>query len=407
MPLVFRPVTEQEYPEFATVNITSFGRAATREDIETWRYMTELDRTLAGFEDGRIVATAGALTFNLTVPGGARVPVSAVTWVGVLPTHRRRGMLREMMARLLDDAERRGEPVSILTASESSIYGRFGFGVASLYMDAEIERANARLIREWDVPGRFRLVSAEEAKPLLAPLYDRTRLARAGSVTRPDYWWQGMLRQNAWPGGGAPFYAVYELPDGEVAGGLRYAVEGQWESGIAQSTVVVREMLAASPAAEAALWQYLTNIDLTRKVRVILRPVDDPLRWMLADPRHLRVTRLTDDLWLRVLDVPRALEARSYAAAGRLVLDVRDEFRPATAARYALEAGPEGASCARVRESADLALDVADLGAAYLGGVTWRTLARAGRVAELIPGAIDRADMLFATREAPWCGTPF
>ena len=200
---------------------------------------------------------------------------------------------------------------------------------------------------------------------------------------------------------------TYTARSGQVDGAAYYRVQSRWEDGLPAGTLLLRELIAVTPEAHAALWRYCLNVDLVQTVRATVRPVDEPLRWLLAEPRRLRTTALYDDLWVRLVDIPAALAARRYATTGRLVLDVADPFCPENAGRYELEAGPDGAACRPTTAAADLALDVADLGAAYLGGVRFGTLAQAGRVAELETEALARADALFTSEPAPWCATPF
>ena len=404
-----RPVTPEEFPVYARVNYAAFGGVPTDEDIAQWRALLDVERTLAAFDAGRLVGTAGAFAFELTVPGGATVPVAAVTWVAVLPTDRRRGVLRAMMRRQLDDTRRRAEPIAVLTASESAIYGRFGYGLATSTLEVEIARAHTALRHPWRGPGRVRLIDRERALEVFPVVWERHRRAQHGAVTRPAAWWEQLFQQtqDGTHVSGPRFYVAYENDAGEPEGAAWYRVGHQWEHGLSNSTLVAGDVIAPGREARAALWGYLFGVDLISTVRVAHMPADMPLRWMLADPRRLRVTRLVDDLWVRLLDIPAALAARRYGTAARLVLEVADAFVPENAGRYALEGGPEQAECRKTAEAADLALDVADLGAAYLGGVSFTTLARAGRVRELRAGALGRADALFATATAPFSGTNF
>ncbi len=203
------------------------------------------------------------------------------------------------------------------------------------------------------------------------------------------------------------FYVTYISDAGQVEGYVCYRIKEQWSHDLANSIVQLRELTATTPEAATALWQYCLNIDLTLTVQVQDRPLDEPFRWQLLDPRQLRVTEVTDDLWVRILDVPAALGARRYAVTDRLVLEISDPFRPGNIGRYELEGSPEGAFCRATDHAPDLALDIADLGAAYLGGVRFGTLVRAGRVSEKSDGAAQRADLLFTSDGLPWCSTPF
>jgi predicted acetyltransferase len=200
---------------------------------------------------------------------------------------------------------------------------------------------------------------------------------------------------------------MYRSSSGDIEGAVLYRIKQQRKDGLSTSTLLVNPLIAVTPEASAALWRFCLDIDLVRTIRATNRPVDELLRWMLADPRRLRTTALLDDLWLRLIDIPAALSARRYTASDRLVLQVSDPFCPENGGRYVLDAGPDGAECRSTTAEADLALDVADLGAAYLGGVRLRTLARAGRVVECAAGAVERASALFASDPPPWCATPF
>ncbi len=414
MAIVIRPITPEEFDSFFEANNIAFGRYPSEETLAVWRPTCEFDRTLATFDGEQIVGTAGAFSFELTVPGPAILPAAGVTWVAVVPTHRRRGILREMMRRQLRDVRERGEPLAVLLAAESGIYGRFGYGLATSICDVEIERAHAHFTAGAQAAadtdgGRVRFVSHEEALALLPPIYRQVRLERAGTVARDDMLWRFTLRfPQARAGQGPRFYAVYENAAGEAEGAAYYRVTPRWEHELPKSVLTVEELFALSPAARAALWRFCLGVDLVETVHGTRLPIDEPLRWMLADPRRMRVTRVSDELWVRLVDVARALASRGYSAAGRVVFDVKDAFMPENSGRYALEAGSEGtATCERTEATAELALEVAELGAVYLGGVRFRSLLDVGRVRELVPGAVARADALFATALAPYCGSDF
>lgn len=410
MTIEIRPIAMDEFVAYSRAADAAFAGRSTEEEIERWRATFELDRSLAVFEDARIVATAGAMSTELTLPGAVRLPVAGVITVTVLPTHRRRGLLTQMMRRQLEDVRAHGEAIAILTASESVIYGRFGYGVATSRMNFEIERAHARLAPSAHAlaqAGALRLVEQDEALSHLMALYDELRLRQIGAVSRTPAFWQAEMLPPVPADAGSRFFVVCETAPGHVEGAVYYRIQRQVADNLHQTTLEIGELFALTPAARAALWRYCLTLDLTARLRAVRRPVDEPLRWMLADQRRLRVTANNDDLWLRLLDIPAALTARSYANTDRLVFAVADPFLPETTGSYTLECGPEGAECRRSEDAADLALDVADLGAAYLGGVRFSTLAAAGRVEERTPGALARADALFAAESVPYCGTPF
>ena len=406
-----RPITPEEFPLYERAGTAAFGSHPTEPNSVHWRALVEFDRSLAVFDGPEIVGTAGALSFGLTLHGGATIPVAGVTSVSVLPTHRRRGLLRAMMRRQLSDVRGRGECMAVLGASESGIYGRFGYGIATSTMNYELDRRDARFLSMPPQTGRVRLVDHATAAGAYPEVYERFRQGQPGTVTRNETLWEHeILRQpEADQGMSARFYIAYTAGDGQVEGIAGYRIKQDWVDGIARSAVQVlgSQFVAATPAARAALWRFCLDLDLTQTVRAIAFPVEEPLRWMLADPRRMKVSALRDDLYVRLLDIPAALAARRYAAEGRFVFEVADAFVPETAGRYELRGGPEGAECRRTTANPDLALGVAELGAAYLGGVRFESLYHAGRVEERTPGTLARADALFRSDPPPYCATPF
>ena len=406
-----RRSTADDIPDLVRADWAAFGHHPSDVHIEEARAFLELDRALVAVDAGRVVGTAGAISLELTVPGPATVAAAGVTYVGVLPTHRRQGILTALMARVHDDARSRQEPVAALLAAEATIYRRFGYGVAVSTSAVEIERARVAFRCPVDVAGRVRMLGPEEMARALPPLHDRYRRGQHGEVSRPQAWWARRLadRESERGGASARFAVVWdEQSAAEPAGYLTYRVCPRWEDGLPAGILTVEELIALTPDARAGLWQYAFGVDLMGVVKAGNVAVDEPLPWMLTDGRRVRVTGSKDFLWVRLLDVEAALAARGYATESALVLQVSDGAAPAAAGRYRLTGGPiGGATCRRTDRPADLALDVADLAAAYLGGVRFTTLARAGLVCELSPGAVDRADALFATAPAPYCCTGF
>ena len=409
-PLEIRPVGEDELPAFVAAEHVAFSVELKPERFEAIRGIVELDRTLAAFDAGRIVGPAGAGSWELTVPGPGTVPAATITAVAVLPTHRRQGVLTALMARQLDDVVDRGEAVAVLTASESIIYGRFGYGLATWAMGFAIDRPHAGLARPAEAGGRVLMLDGDEAPKRIPDLYDDLRRRQPGALSRPPGWWADYFRdpEDEREGASPRFYALHESDAGEADGFVSYRVKKNWtDDGVAAGDTQVYELYGSSPAVRAALWQFCLGVDLTATLSCWNAPIDEPLRWMLADPRRFRVTAVSDWLWVRLVDVPAALSGRGYAAPGRLVLDVADSFKPHNTGRYELDAGPEGAECRRTDAEPDLAMSVADLGALYLGGVGCTALARAGRIEERRPGALAAGDALFATSDTPWCSTEF
>lgn len=409
MDLELRPVAEAEWEDAFRVDTISFGSDPVgEEEGAAWRAAHEPARCLAVFDRGRAVAVTAARSFELTLPGLGLVPVAGITGMAVLPTHHRRGLLRRMMRFQVEDAERRGDPVAALTASEAGIYGRFGFGPATTVTDSTVATAHAALAAPVDTGG-VRFLDPDEIPKVLPTILDRARLGQPGDVARSPEWWRlGLLDpEKDRDGACALLHAVHDPGAGGADGYVTYRVKEADEHGLPTSVAIVEELVATTPQALAALWGFIVSLDLVQTVDVRRRPLDDPLRWLLADPRRLRTTSVTDHLWVLLVDVAAALAARRYAVEGGLVLEVIDEFRPAAAGRFRLEAGPDGAACRRTDATADVGLSLADLGALYLGGACASTLAAAGRLVEHRPGAAAAADSLFASRPAPFCRTGF
>lgn len=385
----------------------SFGNRVVEEDLPVEEGHTELDRALAAYAGSSVVGTAGIFTFDLTIPGGS-MPAAGVTMVGVHPTHRRRGVLTAMMRAQLDAIRERGEPIAILWASEGSIYGRFGYGVASFKGSIEIERSRANFADPRPPSGSFRLLDASEATAACRPVYDRFAPMRVGAFSRNDSWWRAefVYDPERWRRGGGPAFFLLHETDGVADAYARYRIHGEWDARGPKGTLDVSEAIALGPEAEQALWGYLFAMDLTARTRASNVPVDSALRLMLLEPRRLGMT-VGDALWLRIVDLPSALERRGYAGRDRLVLEVSDPFCDWNAGRWELDATPDGASVHRTTMDADLVLSTAELGAAFLGGVSLAELAMARRVDEQTPGAVARGDALLRTPLAPWCPAVF
>jgi predicted acetyltransferase len=403
-----RAVTEEEWPAYVRAVETAFGTSPTEDDVTEWRAQTDIARTLAAFEGDRIVGNAGAFSLELTVPGNTTIPMAGVTAVGVRSTHRRKGVLTAMMRSQLEDVRDRGEPMAGLYASESIIYGRFGYGIASSQMQVVIDTKRSGY-RAPLPDGRLDLIEADAAAKVLPEIFDRSRHLTPGDVTRSAAWWDQWFKDKEKDRGGASarFYVVHESEPGLADGYVAYRFKGDWPGGLPGATISIQDMAWTSDAAYTNLWRQLLDVDLVTRVDSWKRPVDEPLRWLLADPRRMQVKALTDELWLRPVDVAACLTARAYRTDGRLVLEVVDDFLGSAAGRYRLDASPAGATCTPTDESADLTLGVAELGSLYLGGVMASTLARAGRIDEHAVGALTRADLLFSTDRAPYCRTMF
>ncbi len=371
-----------------------FGSRPEAEELERFATILPAERVLAAFDGDEIVGGAGAYLFDTTVPGGSQVATAGVMAVGVLPTHRRRGVLTAIMRRQLADAHERGEPIAMLYAAEGGIYGRFGYGLAALAGDIELPKEHAR---HWhDEPlGQARLLDPDERVEVLPPIYDRVQAETTGMFTRTRDWWRvRRLRQR--PGKPPGNAVVIELDDGAQAYAL-YRHDFGMRHMVTQSKLEVSEALGTSPRALDAVWRYLLTIDWVARIDAYWLPLDHPLFHWIREPRRMAF-HVFEGLWVRLVDVDAALAARRLGE-GSLVLDLRDELCPWNEARWQVEAG----SVSRTTAAADLALDVSALGSAYLGGFTFAGLALAGRVEELQPGAIARADAIFGTARQPWC----
>ena len=375
-----------------------FGMEPTEERMERFSKNLPIERMHAARENGTIVGGAGAFPFELKVPG-AVVPTAGVTVVGTFPTHRRRGVLRAMMRAQLDDVHERGEPLAILWASEDTIYGRFGYGMASVAGEVSIPKEHSAFVRPVEREGRLRIVDAGEALSLFPRVWDKVRRSTPGMLGRTRNWWEFRILFEP-PGGGedGPKRFVVLEKDGRPEGYAIYRHKPKWEEGVSNSELQVVEAVAHDGRPTAELWRYLLDIDWAAKTTAHLLPPDHPLWWLLATPRRMRL-RIGDGLWVRLVDVGAALSARSYGTDGAVVFDVVDDFCPWNAGRWRVAGG----RAKRTSTAPQIRCDVSALGSVYLGGFTFSQLVRGGRVEELRRGAAARADAMFASRPAPWC----
>lgn len=400
-----RPVTLDEHAAF----VRTFFRAMSfpppdDETLERMRADFRPERSLAAFDRDQIVGSADSYLFELTVPGGVQVDVAGVTRVGVLATHRRRGILSDLMRRQLTEARDRGEPLALLIASESVIYGRYGYGVSSYLVDLEIDTRYRDFRPGAEPTGSVTFVDEETADKVFPEVHERWRKQQPGAIPRTDGWWAGVRADRK---AGRDVHAIHEDRSGGVDGYVRYSVTSKWDAGLAASTLNEQDMICVSPEASLALWRHMLDVDLIRTVQVQARPVDEPIRWWLANPRALKVTRHGDFLWTRLLDIPASLSARRYRFDGELVLDVHDAMFGDSPGRYVLHIQEGVGSCARTNAKADLEMSVAELGSLYLGGVAASEIARSGRIVEVSEGALEKADAAFSSSPKPWSATWF
>lgn len=386
---------------------TAFSGQLRDEDWTVLEPVAEADRAIAAYDGERIVGTAGAFSFELTVPGGM-LPAAGVTLVGVHPTHRRQGILRRMMSAQLDQVRDRGEPLAILWASEGGIYQRFGYGLGSLRMGVAIERHRNAYRLPHSPSGSIRFIEADDAKRLFPAIHDAIRPRRAGFFNRTPAFWDAEFFHDPEHrrGGAGPAWYILHEADGEPDGYARYRIRDQWDDTGSKSAVVVTELMSVTPAAHLELWRFLMDIDLMSRVEAWNLAPDDPILLVMADPRALATT-LGDALWVRVVDLPAALAGRSYRGDGHLVIEVTDELMPANAGRWLMKVGGGKAELSSTTDAPDLACDITDVGAAYLGAFGFIQLADAGRARELAAGGLERADALFRTDRDPWCPKVF
>lgn len=422
-----RPVRREEFNAFRFVDEHAFhvtGRLPERTAIG--RRLFDHERSLAAFDpasgafdgsqapaarEGDIVGTAGAFRFQMTVPG-AVVPVAGVSYVSVLPTYRRRGILRSLMQRQLSDIAARGEePVAALWASEAPLYGKYGYGQAASVAVFRFSRDEGALTVPADGSLTLRLLPPAGSAAELAQVYDRVAATRPGFFARDETWWDLVLFDHEGSRQGfGPLRCLLAQDETGPRGYALYRAQGGWDAAeyLPASKIVIQELIAADPAAGAALWRDLLSRDLVTEVLAPNRPADDPLLFQLADPRRAR-PNTADGIWVRLVDLPRALSSREYSCAVDVVLEVTDELLAQNAGHWRLRADPASAlvSCERTTDPADVSLSVRELGSAYLGGIRLGTLAQAGLVTELRPGTLAPLSAAMSWDPSPWCPVIF
>jgi predicted acetyltransferase len=401
MSVHIRPISADEIEAFLGTASVSFGFDATPEAIARFRDVFELERMRAAVDGEQIVATFGALTTRITVPGNV-LPLAATTVVTVLPTHRRQGVFRRMMTEHLTELHQNKEPLAALWASESSIYGRFGYGPACEKVVAKLDKPYARLQEPVDIAGTMRIVEQVESQELFPAIYEAVAPSRPGMFARSEHWWKHhVLRDPEYlRRGGTAHRRVLHTRDGRNVGYAIYRTRADAARG--GSEVQVIELIGRDEAAEKSLWQFLFGIDLSTAIDHWNLPIDDPLRWWLEQPRRLE-RKIEDGIWLRVIDVQTALAGRRYSCAGSLVLGISDEHCPWNTGTWQLDVDGDGVGrCRQANAAAELQLTPYALGMTYLGGHRFATLARSGLVTGSAE-AIHRADALFACDPLPYC----
>jgi predicted acetyltransferase len=399
--LEYRNPTEDELRASCAAASVAFAEELRDDDFDLFRKELPADRAFSAFDDGIPVGFTASIAFEMTIPGGV-APCGGITFVGVMPSHRRRGVLTELMRRQLADLHERGEPLAALWASEPVIYGRFGYGISAPAAALEAVHAGFAFRDDPGPTGRARLLSKDEARELYPPIFERARVQRNGMLSRSEARWDGRVADpEHWRDGASPKYYILIELDGQGEAFAMYRVKSKWERGMSESELVLVDAIATSTEATRELWRYLFGVDLIAKVSLWNFDPATPLFLMVRDARRLQL-KLSDGIWLRLVDVGEALRIRSYEGDDSVVLEVTDDFCSWNEGRYRAgkDAGP-------TEDAAELRLSAADLASAYLGAFSFERLAAAARVDELAEGAIARATAIFRTPLPPYCPEPF
>jgi predicted acetyltransferase len=403
MAVVFRAIEPDEYPDLVRTMGLAFGFDPPEDDH--FRHLLPLERTVVGFDGPTMVSTAAAFSLDMTVPGGT-VPCGGTTVVSVTPSHRRRGLLRGMMRTHLDEVLEREEPIAALWASDSAIYGRFGYGQAALSYDLSVRRDHVEFHRLAPGPAPVRNIDAIEAEKLFVPFYEKIRTATPGFYARSPVWWEHRVladSEHRREGATAYRFGVVDGPDG-IAGYVQYRIKSDWDDSHGAGKVLVKDLFGTTSESWAGLWSYVLNHDLISEITASHRSPQDPLFDLLAGTRRAKAQRF-DSLWVRIMDVPRALEARTYSAPVNIVLEINDPMGDIDG-RYHLVASTEGAECTRTDAVPSITLDAEDLGGIYMGRSRLRALSRIGRL-QGHPESLAAADAAFTWEPQPWCPEVF
>ena len=393
-----RSVTESDFDQLSSLLGIAYLDDAGEGRVDRFRKLFEFERTFGAFDGPELVGSVSAFTFDISVPGGRKLPMAGTTIVAVKPTHRRRGLLRRLMSAHFEDVAARSEPLAGLWASEAQIYGRFGYGWATDFIDAEIS-SSAVLTGTTDASVTMRMVDQESFLDTAPSLYERIRLVEPGTISRSENWW--VLRRcdddpETRSGASATRYVVASR-GGEPVGYVAYRTKDDYTDGVSNGEVRIREIAALDLEAELAIWKFIFSIDLITKIKVYARPIDDPLLHRLENSRAYQ-RKVGDGLYLAVMDVPAALQGRTYSAPGSLAIEVTDQH---TAGVYQLTVDDDGtATCAPSTGDGEITMQARTLGSVYLGGRRINTMARAGRITGTAT-AIALADRMFQGERAP------
>jgi predicted acetyltransferase len=393
MGIELRTPSDDDWTAISQFDGRTFGATYTAEEVERQRPMHDMSRFRVAHDGRQIVGVAGSYELDATLPGRQVVRMGGVTWVGVAATHRRRGVMRRLIGAVHDDIDAREEPLASLYGSEGGIYHHVGYGTATQVRVTSIDVRTAAMRPEFEpAPGSVRYVDSDDLVPTLERIWTRFRSRRAGEIGRSRADHEYFVASGVTERDGYSAVAYLAHRDGYAA----YRTKMQWNDGHPAHTVAVSEVAAATSDAHAALWYTLLNLDLVGTITSRSIAIDDPLPMMLQNPRSLRTTNLNDGVWLNVRDVPSCFGARTYRTAERFVVQVDD-------ARWAIDGGPDGASCTRVKSRPDLVTSHGPFSALLYGGVLPSALVAGGRMNARRADALERADVFFTTSLAPHC----
>ena len=384
------------WDEFARVKITNArgeNGYMKETDLNAHRLIFEPDRAWSAFDGDHMVGNCVSYPMLMNIPGGS-IPIAAVASVSVQATHRRRGINRSMMRLQLEDIYSRNEPLAVLQASESIIYGRYGYGMSSFEDSLSIMKEHGAYAHEFQPIGQLFFCEEDEARTIFPDIYQSAIKNRVGTTGREDNWWKFRFLEPGLKGGDPRSWFVKHVESGKNTGYVRYTVDGR--------VLHILELISSTFEAYSALWRFCLDMDLVDTITAAHRPVDEELRWMLADPRRL-ISSSEDRSWIRLVDVKAALENRSFSSEGSLTIRIKDDFLPWNDGVYTLSTDGKESECVLSGKSPDITVSTSDVAAAYLGGVSFSLLARSGRIDEGTPGSLDLIDRLFSTDRKPWC----
>lgn len=393
MSIEVRRPTDDEWPAVCRADGRAFGFGYSDDDIERKRPIHDMSRFRIALDDGRIVAVAGSYEMEVTLPGGALVPMGGVTWVSTAATHRRQGLMRRVVGDVHADITDRGEPLATLSAAEGGIYERLGYGASTLQRYTTLDPRLVRFRDEFRQPSdSVRYLDGDEVAPALTEIWDRFRRTRAGETAAAGALQRYFYAERDRPVGAASPAAYLVHRDGFAA----YRTTVKLHGGVAANDLELIVLAAVTSEAHAALWQTLLGVDLVGSITSRSVAIDDPLPFLLDDPRALRTTAVNDGIWVNVLDPARCFGERTYRTDDRFVVE-------ADGTRWAIEGGPAGGACRRVRSRPDLVTSHASMSALLYGGVAPSALAAGRRLTARDQRTLERADLFFPTTRAPHC----